>query len=40
MSRQGSDKGAPNSTGHHNYTIYYYNLFKDVKNEHLKIFEL
>jgi hypothetical protein len=28
MSRQGSDKGAPNSTGHHNYTIYYYNLFR------------
>jgi hypothetical protein len=28
MAHYGSDKGAPYSKGHHNYTAYYYNLFR------------
>lgn len=40
MARHGSDKGAPYSKGHHNYTAYYYNLFNNIKNNKLRIFEL
>ncbi len=41
MGRYGSDKGHINiSSSPHNYTIFYYNLFKDIKNNNLRIFEL
>lgn len=36
MNRYGSDKG----NGWHNYTKYYHNIFKDLKNNNLRIFEL
>jgi hypothetical protein len=36
MKKYGSDKGQ----GMHNYTIYYHNQFKEIKNEKLHIFEL
>jgi hypothetical protein len=36
MTKYGSDKG----NGPHNYTIFYYELFKNKKNESLNIFEL
>ena len=40
MNTYGSDKGDPNDTSFHNYTRYYYELFKDIRNEKLHIFEL
>ena len=36
MTKYGSDKG----TGPHNYTILYYELFKNIRYESLNIFEL
>jgi SAM-dependent methyltransferase len=36
MTKHGSDKG----NGWHNYTEYYFELFKDLRNENLNIFEL
>ncbi len=39
MTRFGSDKGNNYPLGH-NYTKYYYQLFKDIRNEKLRVFEL
>jgi SAM-dependent methyltransferase len=36
----GSDKGHPLNNGHHNYTRFYYELFKLVRNAPIRIFEL
>lgn len=36
MTKHGSDKGS----GVHNYTEYYFELFKDMKDEYVNIFEL
>jgi hypothetical protein len=36
----GSDKGHPLNEGNHSYTRFYYNLFKDVRYDSLRIFEL
>lgn len=36
MNKHGSDKGS----GHHNYTKYYYNLFKEMRFDKKNIFEL
>jgi SAM-dependent methyltransferase len=41
MGKHGSDKGNENiQTSWHNYTLVYYNLFKDMKDKKLRIFEL
>ncbi len=41
MGRNKSDKGASNiMTSWHNYTTFYYSIFKNLKNEKLRIFEL
>ena len=39
MEKYGSDKGGSKLTNH-NYTTYYYNLFKDMQDAPLRIFEL
>jgi len=36
----GSDKGHPMNQGHHNFTRFYYNLFKNVRQMPLRVFEL
>jgi hypothetical protein len=36
MDEYGSDKG----NKHHNYTRIYYDLFKDMRNKHINVFEL
>lgn len=41
MGRCGSDKGHKNiNNSWHNYTLFYYKLFKDIKNNNLRVFEL
>ena len=41
MGRHRSDKGSSdNSTSWHNYTVTYYNLFKHLQHEKLRVFEL
>jgi hypothetical protein len=41
MGRYGSDKGSHEiTTSWHNYTTFYYNIFKNIQNEPLRIFEL
>ena len=41
MGRCGSDKGSSNITkSWHNYTSFYYSIFKKLKEEKLRIFEL
>ena len=41
MGRYGSDKGSIDITNcHHNYTTFYYSIFKDIKTKSLRIFEL
>jgi hypothetical protein len=41
MGKHGSDKGNIDiTTSCHNYTVIYYNLFKDIQNKQLRIFEL
>jgi hypothetical protein len=41
MGRHKSDKGHINiMTSHHNYTTFYYSIFKDICNNKLRIFEL
>ena len=41
MGRYGSDKGSVNIlSSWHNYTTYYYSIFKDLKDKSLRIFEL
>ena len=40
MAKYGSDKGSLSHNGRHNYTAFYYEMFKDVRNEALNIFEL
>ena len=40
MHKYGSDKGAPNNTGWHNYTTFYHALFSPIRNESLRVFEL
>jgi hypothetical protein len=41
MGRNKSDKGSINIVSHwHNYTTFYYNLFKDMQEQNLRIFEL
>ena len=40
MHKYGSDKGSPDMKGWHNYTLYYYELFKNIRYENLRIFEL
>lgn len=40
MKKYGSDKGCPENNGWHNYTLYYHELFQNIKNEKLRIFEL
>lgn len=40
MNYHGSDKGSPDNNSWHNYTRYYNELFKNVRNEQLNIFEL
>jgi hypothetical protein len=41
MAHYGSDKGHPiKSSRIHDYTLFYYSIFKDIKNNHLRIFEL
>ena len=41
MGRNKSDKGASTiMTSWHNYTTFYYSIFKNLKNEKLRIFEL
>lgn len=41
MGRHGSDKGHVNiSTSWHNYTIYYYSIFNNIRYDQLRIFEL
>ena len=39
MGRNGSDKGNKELT-RHNYTPFYYSIFKDIKDNNLRIFEL
>ncbi len=36
----GSDKGHPMGEGHHSYTHYYHEVFKTVRNDTVRIFEL
>ena len=41
MGRYGSDKGSVNIlSSWHNYTTYYYSIFKDLKDKSPRIFEL
>jgi hypothetical protein len=41
MGRHNSDKGHVNiTTSHHNYTTFYYSIFKNLCNDKLRIFEL
>ncbi len=41
MGRNKSDKGNVNITDcHHNYTTFYYSIFKDIKMNQLRVFEL
>ena len=40
MNFYGSDKGHPMGEGHHNYTHYYHEVFKPVRNDPVRIFEL
>jgi SAM-dependent methyltransferase len=41
MGRNQSDKGSLDITNwHHNYTTFYYSIFKDIKEKQLRIFEL
>ena len=41
MGRNKSDKGSTNiTTSWHNYTTFYYSIFKNIRNEKLRIFEL
>jgi SAM-dependent methyltransferase len=41
MTRNGSDKGEHNQHNwQHNYTTFYYNILKDIKNNNLRFFEL
>ena len=41
MGRNLSDKGHINiNTSHHNYTTFYYSIFKDLCNKKLRVFEL
>ena len=41
MGRNKSDKGSMNiKTSHHNYTTFYYKIFKDIADKELRIFEL
>lgn len=41
MGRNKSDKGSTNITASwHNYTTFYYSIFKNIRNEKLRIFEL
>ena len=41
MGRNKSDKGSSNiKNAWHNYTTFYYSIFKNIKNEPLRIFEL
>jgi hypothetical protein len=41
MSHYGSDKGySKTSVRVHDYTLFYFSIFKDIRNEHLRIFEL
>lgn len=41
MGRHRSDKGGANITeSWHNYTTFYYNIFKDRRDTHLRVFEL
>lgn len=40
MEKYGSDKGSTDLRGWHNYTLYYYELFKNIRFEKMRIFEL
>lgn len=40
MERYGSDKGSKNMATAHNYTTFYYSIFKDICEQKLRIFEL
>lgn len=41
MGRYGSDKGCLNiENSHHNYTTFYYSIFKDLREKQLRVFEL
>jgi hypothetical protein len=41
MGRQGSDKGSIDITkSYHNYTTFYYSIFKDLRYNNLRVFEL
>ena len=41
MGRNKSDKGSINiKTSHHNYTTFYYKIFRDISDKELRIFEL
>jgi hypothetical protein len=41
MGRNKSDKGSINiKTSHHNYTTFYYKIFRDIADKELRIFEL
>jgi SAM-dependent methyltransferase len=40
MNFYGSDKGHPENDCNHTYTRMYNELFKDVRNDHLRVFEL
>jgi hypothetical protein len=40
MNFYGSDKGHPMDNGHHNYTQYYHEVFKTVRDDPIRIFEL
>jgi SAM-dependent methyltransferase len=41
MGRHGSDKGHINiMSSHHNYTTFYYSIFKDLRDKRLRVFEL
>lgn len=41
MGRNSSDKGSINiNTSYHNYTTFYYSIFKELSNKKLRIFEL
>src|SRR5210317_1288656 len=41
MGRHGSDKGNINiGSSWHNYTTFYYSLFKDLREKQLRVFEL
>ncbi len=41
MGRHGSDKGCKNIlTSWHNYTTFYYSIFKNIQHDNLRVFEL